>query len=116
MVFVFSPNGVIPKHFWPDQLGKDFELKRILQPLTDFKNRMLTLHGVCNRIKGDGDGHMRGIGCLLTGIELFPGTMFQGGSDTPAGWARASLSINILRITSKQIRLLRLDWDHSSLV
>jgi hypothetical protein len=26
------------------------------------------------------------MGCLLTGIELFPGNV-QGGSDTPAGWA-----------------------------
>ncbi len=48
---------------------------------------MLTLHGVCNKINGDGDGHMRGIGCLLTGIELFPGDV-QGGSDTPAGWSK----------------------------
>jgi hypothetical protein len=86
IVFVFSPNGVIPDHFWPEKTGKDFELKRILQPLGDFKSRMLTLHGVNNRIKGDGDGHMRGIGCLLTGIELFPGDV-QGGSDTPAGWS-----------------------------
>jgi hypothetical protein len=29
---------------------------------------------------------MRGIGCLLTGIELFPGNV-QGGGGTPAGWA-----------------------------
>lgn len=87
IVFVFSPNGVIPQHFWPEQEGPDFELKRILQPLADFKSRMMTLHGVCNRIKGDGDGHMRGIGCLLTGIELFPGDV-QGGSDTPAGWSQ----------------------------
>src|SRR5215510_1718732 len=29
---------------------------------------------------------MRGMSCLLTGIELFPGNI-QGGSDTPAGWA-----------------------------
>lgn len=86
VVFVFSPNGVIPDHFWPDEEGSDFTLKRILEPLADFKNRMLTLNGVCNRIKGDGDGHMRGIGCLLTGIELFPGDV-QGGSDTPAGWS-----------------------------
>jgi hypothetical protein len=48
---------------------------------------MLTLHGVCDRVRGDGDAHMRGMGCLLTGIELFPGNV-QGGSDTPAGWAR----------------------------
>lgn len=87
LVFIFSPNGVIPQHFWPETLGSEFELKRILQPLADLKSRTLTLHGVCNRIKGDGDGHMRGIGCLLTGIELFPGDV-QGGSDTPAGWSQ----------------------------
>ncbi len=33
---------------------------------------------------------MRGIGCLLTGVELFPGNV-QGGSDTPAGWAKGHL-------------------------
>ncbi len=86
LVFIFSPNGVIPDHFWPDKTGAEFELKRILAPLADFKNQMMKLHGICNRIKGDGDGHMRGIGCLLTGIELFPGDV-QGGSDTPAGWS-----------------------------
>ena len=86
LVFIFSPNGVIPDHFWPEKTGTDFDLKRILAPLSEFKSQMMTLHGVCNRIKGDGDGHMRGIGCLLTGIELFPGDV-QGGSDTPAGWS-----------------------------
>ncbi len=29
---------------------------------------------------------MRGMSCLLTGIELYPGNI-QGGSHTPAGWA-----------------------------
>ena len=87
LVFVFSPNGVIPKHFWPDTLGSCFELKRILKPLEPFQDRVITMHGLNNRIKGDGDGHMRGIGCLLTGIELFPGDV-QGGSDTPAGWSK----------------------------
>ena len=86
LVFVFSPNGVIPDHFWPDQQGPNFKLKRILQPLASLKSHVLTINGMCNRIKGDGDGHMRGIGCLLTGIELFPGDV-QGGSDTPAGWS-----------------------------
>lgn len=86
LIFVFSPNGVIPKHFWPEKPGPEFELKRILEPLAAFRDQTITMHGVCNRIKGDGDGHMRGIGCLLTGIELFPGDI-QGGSDTPAGWS-----------------------------
>ena len=87
LVIVFSPNGVIPQHFWPETMGEDFELKRILEPLADFKSQTMTMHGLCNRIRGDGDGHMRGIGCLLTGIELFPGDI-QGGSDTPAGWSQ----------------------------
>ncbi len=87
IVFVFSPNGIVPKSFWPDEEGADFKLKAILSPLEPFKKQTLTLHGVCDRIRGDGDGHMRGIGCLLTGIELYPGNI-QGGSDTPAGWAK----------------------------
>lgn len=86
LIFVFSPNGVIPQHFWPDKAGKDYDVKRILKPLEKFQSRMSTLHGIDNKIRGDGDGHMRGIGCLLTGIELFPGDV-QGGSDTPAGWS-----------------------------
>src|SRR5579871_4379960 len=86
LIVMFSPDGVVPSTFWPDEEGETFTLKESLKPLEPFKNRVLTLHGVCDRVRGDGDAHMRGIGCLLTGIELFPGNI-QGGSDTPAGWA-----------------------------
>ncbi|MEM1443824.1 MAG: DUF1552 domain-containing protein [Verrucomicrobiota bacterium] len=86
VVIMFSPNGTIPKEFWPDQQGKDFAFKRILKPLEPYRDRMTVLNGVSNRIGGDGDRHMRGMSCLLTGTELFPGNI-QGGSDSPAGWA-----------------------------
>ena len=86
LVIMFSPNGVVPKNFWPDEEGADFQLKESLQPLAPFKDRTLIMNGVCDKVRGDGDNHMRGIGCLLTGIELFPGNI-QGGSHTPAGWA-----------------------------
>lgn len=86
LVVMFSPDGVVPWNFWPEEEGSEFTLKESLTPLEPFKSKMLTLHGVCDRIRGDGDNHMRGIGCLLTGIELFPGNI-QGGSHTPAGWA-----------------------------
>lgn len=46
LVFVFSPNGVIPKHYWPDTSSEGFELKRILQPLADFKDQTMTLTGL----------------------------------------------------------------------
>jgi len=89
LVVIFSPNGVVPPAFWPDAAGNlaDMTLKESLSPLEPFKNRTLIMHGVCDRVRGDGDAHMRGMGCLLTGVELFPGNV-QGGSDTPAGWAR----------------------------
>jgi len=87
IIFMFTPNGTIPPEFWPDEVGADFKLKRILAPLEPYKNRLMTLKGVCNKIRGDGDGHMRGMSCLLTADELLPGNI-QGGSDKPAGWAR----------------------------
>jgi hypothetical protein len=87
LVVVFSPNGITPKTFWPTEYGDKFVFNESLKPLQPFRDQTLLLHGISDRIKGDGDGHMRGIGCLLTGIELFPGNI-QGGSDTPAGWAK----------------------------
>src|SRR5438105_11103161 len=92
LVVLFSPNGVFPANFWPDEEGEKFALKEILKPLEPFKGKTLVLNGVCDKVRGDGDNHMRGIGCLLTGVELFPGNI-QGGSDTPAGWSKG-LSID----------------------
>ncbi len=86
LVVMFSPNGVVPNTFWPDEVGESFKLKESLSPLAPLQDRTLILHGLADRIRGDGDNHMRGIGCLLTGVELFPGNV-QGGSHTPAGWA-----------------------------
>ncbi len=94
LVIVFSPDGVVRNAFWPATPGAFRTpgpvcvpaLPPILEPLAAFQDRLLVLKGVHNKILGDGDRHMRGIGCLLTGIELFPGNV-QGGSDTPAGWA-----------------------------
>jgi hypothetical protein len=92
LVIMFSPNGVVPGAFWPNEEGDKFTLKESLKPLEPFQDRTLLLKGVCDRVRGDGDAHMRGIGCLLTGVELYPGNI-QGGSDTPAGWAKG-LSID----------------------
>jgi hypothetical protein len=88
LIVMFSPNGTLPEEFWPDEYGSDIplQLKPILKPLEAFSDRMLILKGVHNKIRGDGDNHMRGMSCLLTATELLPGNI-QGGSDSPAGWA-----------------------------
>ena len=36
-MIMFSPNGVVPSTFWPDQEGEKFELKESLKPLEPFK-------------------------------------------------------------------------------
>ena len=86
VVIMFSPNGVVQDNYWPSTEGADFETTPIIQPLAGFKDRMLMLKGVSNKVRGDGDNHMRGMSCLLTATELLPGNI-QGGSHTPAGWA-----------------------------
>lgn len=86
LIIAFSPNGTVVDEFWPDQEGSDFQFKRILAPLEPYKQNVLVMKGVDNKITGLGDRHMRGMSCLLTGTELAPGTI-QGGSDRPAGWA-----------------------------
>lgn len=92
MIVMFSPNGIIPDAYWPDKEGEDFEFKEIMKPLEPYKSKTMVIKGISDRVRGDGDSHMRGMSCLLTGIELFPGNI-QGGSHTPAGWA-SGLSID----------------------
>jgi Protein of unknown function (DUF1552) len=86
LVVIFSPNGVIPSTFFPDEEGTLSTFKESLAPLEPFRDRTLVLKGICDKIVGHGDAHLRGIGCLLTGIELFPGTIYER-PDPPAGWA-----------------------------
>jgi len=92
MIIMFSPNGTLPQDFWPEQEGDAFEFKPILKPLEPFKKRTLILNGLHNKVRGDGDSHMRGMSCLLTGSELLPGNI-RGGGGNPAGWA-SSISID----------------------
>jgi hypothetical protein len=86
LVVMFTPNGTVKKNFWPGSDGPDLEFKEITKPIESYRDQILLIHGLSNKLRGDGDSHMRGMGCLLTGIELAPGNI-QGGSDTPAGWA-----------------------------
>ena len=93
LIIFFSPNGTLPVEFWPEKFGADkfgndrpLELKPMLKALAPYADQMLMLKGIDNKIRGDGDGHMRGMSCLLTATTLNPGNI-QGGSDSPAGWA-----------------------------
>src|SRR5580658_9838221 len=88
LVIVFSANGTIYDQWLPQGSGATFTLSPILTPLAPFQDRLLILDGVNVKSAGSGPGddHMKGMGHMLTGIELLPGNT-QGGAGTPAGFA-----------------------------
>jgi uncharacterized protein DUF1552 len=86
----FSPDGTIYPA-WAPTAGASpstFTLSRILMPLQPNQSKIVVLDGLSNTAaqNGAGDDHMRGMGTMLTGIELAPGTT-QGGCCAPAGLA-----------------------------
>src|SRR5256714_11640882 len=70
LVVMFSPDGVVPWNFGPDEEADESTLKQSLLPLEPFKHKMLTLHGVCDRLTGAAANHMPSIGSLLTCSQL----------------------------------------------
>ncbi len=91
LIIFFSPNGTIREEFFPEgDGGSGFTLKRILSPLQDFRDRLLILDGVDEKLagQGPGDGHQQGMTMMLTAREMLPGDT-KGGCDScpAAGWA-----------------------------
>jgi hypothetical protein len=95
LILLYNPNGTIPEAFWPgpDATETAFTLGPILEPLADFKDRMLILRGldigVAEASGLPGGPHQRGIGGLYTGSELQTGTMADGDGSL-AGWANGA--------------------------
>jgi hypothetical protein len=87
-VVFFSPDGSIRENWTPTGTEQSFQLSRILAPLEAHKSKLIILDGVDASVarSGLGDDHMRGMGGMLTGVELLPGTT-QGGAGDPAGLA-----------------------------
>jgi hypothetical protein len=57
LVIMFSPNGTLPQEFWPEEQGAEFGFKTILKPLEPFKEKLLILHGIANKVRADEGQH-----------------------------------------------------------
>lgn len=75
LLLVFSPNGTIPDEFFPSGGETNFQLGQILEPLAPYRQHLLILDRIDQKIVrySPGDGHQTGMGCLWTGMELMPG-------------------------------------------
>ncbi len=73
MSFVYVPNGIVMKNWTPAAFGTDFELSRILQPLTPFRDQTQVITGSADHFAnglGDGGGdHARAGASFLTGAH-----------------------------------------------
>jgi len=49
MMFVYFPHGAIMDKWTPDKVGKDFDIKPILEPLAPFKNQLTIISGTENK-------------------------------------------------------------------
>jgi hypothetical protein len=84
MVF-FYPGGVIRDKFWPTGTETDFTTPYILEPLKDYKDKLLILDGLQQNNMNDnrpGHPHTQGMTGLLTGKATTSGpySFFLGGS------------------------------------
>jgi Protein of unknown function (DUF1552) len=90
LLVVFSPNGTAWEEWTPDGGETDFRLKRILAPLERHRDKLLILSGLdmLSTDAGPGDGHQKGMGHVLTGVELLSGDT-MGGCDScpPVSWS-----------------------------
>jgi len=73
MLFSYVPNGIIMKDWTPIDNGSSFDLPRILQPMTPYRDKMLLVTGLMQKngyANGDGPGdHARAAATYLTGVH-----------------------------------------------
>lgn len=100
----FSPNGHIRDAWVPtgDPAGA-WMMSRTLQPIADkgFKDDVVVIDGVDNviasrggNVGAPGDDHQKGMGSMLTAVDLQPGSV-KGGCDTcPAAGLSGGISVD----------------------
>lgn len=73
MALLYVPNGKNMVAWTPDEDGADFQLKPIMEPLADLKEKLLVISGLAAdgaRSHGDGGGdHARALAAFLTGAH-----------------------------------------------
>ena len=72
--FVYVPNGMIMNQWTPKELGSQYQLTKIMEPLAPFRDDMLVLSGLAHNtgwaLEGEGPGeHARASATFLTAVH-----------------------------------------------
>jgi hypothetical protein len=79
LAVLFAGNGFHAKEYWANGDGRAMELGKVLQPLDQFKDKMLFIRGLYNAEAGKGGIHSAQTGNLLTGSPLEGGGGIRSG-------------------------------------
>ncbi|MEZ6131786.1 MAG: DUF1552 domain-containing protein [Planctomycetaceae bacterium] len=80
MAILFSGCGYHRTEWWAKGEGPDMELGKVLQPLNDYRDRMVFIKGLYNAEALKGNIHSSQTGNLLSGAPLAPGGMIRSGT------------------------------------
>lgn len=80
MAILFSGCGFHNQQWWAKGSGADMELGQVLQPLSDYRERMVFIKGLYNAEALKGNIHSSQTGNLLSGAPLAAGGMIHSGT------------------------------------
>ena len=80
LAVLFSGNGFHGKEWWAKGEGKGMELGKVLEPLGDFREKMLFIKGLYNEQAQKGNIHSSQTGNLLSGAPLASGGEIRSGT------------------------------------
>ncbi len=80
LAVLFAGNGFHSKEWWAKGEGDQMELGKVLQPLTDFRKKMLFIRGLYNEEALKGNIHSSQTGNLLSGAPLASGGEIRSGT------------------------------------
>jgi hypothetical protein len=80
LAVMFSGNGFHSREWWATGSGKDMQLGKVLQPLSDFREKLLVIKGLYNAEALKGNIHSSQTGNLLSGAPLASGGEIRSGT------------------------------------
>jgi hypothetical protein len=80
LAVLFAGNGFHSKEWWAKGEGSDMQLGKVLEPVADFREKMLFVKGLYNEQARKGNIHSSQTGNLLSGAPLASGGEIRSGT------------------------------------
>jgi hypothetical protein len=80
LAVLFAGNGFHSQEWWAEGTGADMRLGRVLQPLADFRERLVLVKGLYHEEARKGNIHSSQTGNLLSGAPLAAGGEIRSGT------------------------------------